>query len=88
LDNHHPAGKANSPVTIPIPVNDHRAILSVAQFDWPEETLENPNGDPYLRMAASIRGFMDMLAYLVDKLLRPIAEVLEALAENNKSPKE
>jgi hypothetical protein len=88
MDNHHPAGKTNSPVTIPVPVNDHRAILSVAQFDWPQDTLENPNSNPYLQMAASIRGFIDMLRYLIDKLLWPIAEALEALAKKNGNSEE
>ena len=45
-DNHRPAGSANSPVTMPIAVNDHRAILSVAQYDRPKDTVENPNADP------------------------------------------
>jgi hypothetical protein len=31
---------------MPIAVNDHRAILCVAQYDWPKDTLENPNADP------------------------------------------
>src|SRR5271155_2369537 len=44
LDNHHVAGQSNSRVTIPVPVNDHRAELSVAQYDWPKRTLENPDG--------------------------------------------
>src|SRR5947209_19437823 len=45
-DNHHVAGCANSPVTVAVPVNDHRAILSTAQYDWPKDTLENPHRDP------------------------------------------
>src|ERR1700741_5081556 len=39
-DEHHPAGDANDPTTIPVRVNDHRAELSVAQGDWPRATLE------------------------------------------------
>src|SRR4051812_38976733 len=57
LDDHHPAGKANNPITIPTPVNDHRSELSVAQYDWPRLTRENPKGSPLLALAASIRGF-------------------------------
>ena len=38
MDNHHFAGRANSPTTIPVPVNDHRAHLSVAQADWPKSS--------------------------------------------------
>lgn len=85
MDKHHPAGRANSPVTIPVPVNDHRAILSIAQYDWPKQTLENPNANPYLQMAGSIRGFLDMQRYIADKLLCPILENLEALAEEHEN---
>ena len=47
-DDHHVASAANDPTTIPIPVNDHCAELSVAQRDWPKETLENRDGSPLL----------------------------------------
>lgn len=80
-DNHHPAGEANSPVTLPIPVNDHRSILNVAQYDWPRLTLENPDGNSYRRMAANIRGYVDTQRYLSDTLLFSVIEELEALAE-------
>ena len=79
LDDHHPAGKANSPITMPAPANDHAAELTVAQYDWPKETLENPDGSPLLRAAASIRGFVDYLLYLIDKFILWIPEMLEAL---------
>ena len=79
LDNHHVAGKSNSPVTIPIPVNDHRASLSVAQYDWPRETRENPDGSPLLAAAGCVRGFIDTLYYLIEKLLLWIPEMLETL---------
>jgi len=69
LDNHHPAGESNSPATIPTPVNDHRAELSPAQYDWPKATLENRDGSPLLARAACIRGYIDTNAYLVEKLL-------------------
>jgi hypothetical protein len=76
-DDHHIAGKANSPLTVPISVNDHRAELSVAQHDWPTETLENPDGLDCRRVAAGIRGYLDFHEYLNNKLLRPLLEVLE-----------
>ena len=79
LDAHHVAGKSNCAVTIPVPVNDHRADLSAAQHDWPQETLENPDGSPLLAAAACIRGFADTIFYLVEKLLLWIPEFLEAL---------
>jgi hypothetical protein len=78
-DKHHPAGQANSPITIPTPVNDHRAVLSEAQYDWPTPTLQNPNGSPILAAAACIRGFCDTILYLAERLLLWIVEMLELL---------
>lgn len=79
LDKHHVAGEANSPATIPAPVNDLRAELSPAQYDWPKETLQNPDGSPLLAAAASIRGYSDTNSYLVLTLLVSNPEMLEAL---------
>jgi hypothetical protein len=79
LDNHHPAGKANDPTTVPIPPNDHRADLSPKQYEWPPETWTNPSGSPVLRGAACVRGYCETNNYLVSSLLIPIAEMLEAL---------
>ena len=78
-DEHHPAGVANHPATIPIPVNDHRAELSTAQQDWPKETRENPRRSPLLAAAGCVRGFMDTLFYLIRSLLGWIPECLEQL---------
>ena len=80
MDNHHVAGKANSVATVAVPANDHRAILSEAQYDWPRVTLENPEGCPLLAAAGCIRGFIDTVLYLIDQLLRGIADMLEALS--------
>lgn len=77
MDNHHPAGKTNNAITIPVPVNDHRADLSVAQQKWPGKTLANPDGNEQLAAAAGIRGFADTSLYLIEKLLLPVAEMLE-----------
>jgi hypothetical protein len=79
-DNHHPAGKANCDATVAIPANDHRSVLSVAQYDWPKETLENSKGCPLRAAAGCIRGFIDTVCYLIDKLLRWLAEMLELLS--------
>jgi hypothetical protein len=79
MDNHHPFGKANNPTTIPVPVNDHRADLSTVQYDWPEETRENPDGSPLLAAAACLRGFVDTVVYLIRKSILWIAEALEWL---------
>ena len=54
-DNHHFAGKANNRTTVPVPVNDHRALLSVAQAEWPKATLMNAQGSPLRAAAASVR---------------------------------
>lgn len=77
-DGHHVAGKANHPLIIPIPANDHKE-LSEAQYDWPKATRENPDGSPVLSIAGSIRGFCDTIVYLVKKLLLWIPEYLEKL---------
>ena len=79
LDNHHPAGEANDPTTTPILVNDHRAILSPEQYEWPQETWDNPLGSPILASAACIRGYCETDSYLVASLLIPKVEMLEAL---------
>src|SRR6516165_2124515 len=81
FDWHHPAGEANHPSKIPIPVNDHRAELSPAQYDWPTETLENPDRSPLLAAAACIRGFRDYVVYLIDRVLLWIPDMLEKAAE-------
>jgi hypothetical protein len=78
-DQHHFAGRANSSATIPVPVNDHRARLSVAQADWPKSTLLNPEGSPLLAAAACIRGFIDTALYLIEEGLLWIADMLETL---------
>ncbi|MGD0798488.1 MAG: hypothetical protein ABR910_12265 [Acidobacteriaceae bacterium] len=80
MDNHHVAGRANSPATVPIPANDHRDVLSETQRNWPKATLENREGCPLLVAAASIRGLIDTLDYLTEKFVRWIPEMLEALS--------
>lgn len=81
LDRHHVAGQRNHDLTLPIPANDHRAILSPAQYDWPNKTLENPNGSPLRSAAGCIRGFCDTVVYLLEKLILWIADLLENLDE-------
>src|SRR5450432_3427132 len=39
FDNHHPAGSANHPATVPVPANDHQTLTD-AQYDWPKPTWE------------------------------------------------
>lgn len=80
-DDHHFAGAANSPSTVRIAVNDHVAELSAAQADWPPSTLSNPQRSPLLAAAASIRGFIDTVLYLIRHGLLWIADMLEKLDE-------
>jgi hypothetical protein len=79
MDKHHVAGKANSPVTVPIPANDHKAELSEAQYDWQWETLENPTGSPLRAGAGCVRGFIDIAQFLIETLLEWVARLLELL---------
>jgi hypothetical protein len=79
IDQHHFAGRANNPATIQIPVNDHRAILSTDQAEWPKSTLANSEGSPLLAGAACLRGFIDTILYLIEKGLPWLAEMLEKL---------
>ena len=76
-DDHHFAMKANSPVSVPIPVNDHVADLNTAQQDWPKQTRENPTGSPLIAAAACIRGFIDTILHLIEKGLHWVADMLE-----------
>jgi hypothetical protein len=79
FENHHPAGSANNPATIPIPSNDHRAELSPLQYDWPPETLRNSERSPLLAVAANLRGYNETTEHLKSALLQPSPEFLEAL---------
>lgn len=78
-DDHHVAGRANHDLTVPIPVNGHRAVLSEAQYEWPKTTLQNPHRSPLLAAAACIRGFIDTVRYLLEELLAWIPGYLEGL---------
>lgn len=80
MDRHHPAGRANHPLTVSVPVNDHRAELTEAQYRWPTTTLENPDGDPLLRASACIRGFVETVVYQMKEMLLWIADLLEQLS--------
>jgi hypothetical protein len=62
----HVFGKRNGALTLRVPVNDHRAVLSVAQYSWPPGTLENPDGSPLLEAAARFRGIRDNVQYMLD----------------------
>jgi hypothetical protein len=76
---HHAGGRANDVTTIGVPTNDHRAELSIEQYDWPRRTLQNPDRSPLLAMSGCIRGFIETTRYLMDKLLVWIPPQLETL---------
>jgi hypothetical protein len=78
-DAHHIAGQANDPMVLSVFANDHRAELSVAQQEWPAQTLQNPDRSPLLTAAARIRGFVDTSIYLMQHFLLPAAVLLEFL---------
>lgn len=78
VEEHHPAGQHNAPLTVGIPGNDHR-VLSEMQRGWPEETLRNPDGSPLLRISASLRGWLDVLYLILDRLVGWIPRTLERL---------
>jgi hypothetical protein len=76
-DDHHCFGAINSDFTMSVPVNDHRAELTAAQYAWPKQTLENPDRSPLLAAAAQIRGFADTMMYMIREFILPIATMLE-----------
>jgi hypothetical protein len=80
IEQHHPGGRHNDPLTVPIPGNDH-AALSELQAQWPEETLRNPDQSPLLRIAAILRGWLDILQTVIDRGVRWIPPALEGLDE-------
>lgn len=72
-------GRRNSRLKIRVPINDHRAVLSVAQYHWPPETLRNPDGDPFLASAGRYRGLYDNFEYMLGDCLKE-AKRLEELS--------
>lgn len=75
---HHIAGRHNSDFTVSLPANEHR-LVSDQQNDWPERTLRNPESSPLLQAAGGIRGFLDILRLIIDRILSWIPEYLEKL---------
>jgi hypothetical protein len=80
IEAHRFAGQHNDKTTIPILGNEHR-ILSDRQNDWPQETLRNPNGSPLRTASATLRGFLDILWLLIERILGWIPPFLEWLDE-------
>lgn len=80
IEKHHPSGEHNDPdFTVPIPGNDHRILSNRQNYDWPDETLRNPNGSILRKAAAAIRGFLDMLRLIIDRAVGWIPDYLEWL---------
>ena len=80
FEDDHVAGQHNDAVTVPLTINDHR-VRSDMQRDWPSKTLRNPEGSPALACAARVRGVMDHLQLLIDRLLGPVAGFLQWVDE-------
>jgi hypothetical protein len=81
MEYHHLAGRANSSLTVTIDANMHR-VLNDMQHDWPENTLRNQDGDPLIALAATLRGCIDMLMYVIHEVLSAIPVLLELLSEH------
>jgi hypothetical protein len=80
FENHHAFGQHNDQTTVQIPTNDHRA-LSDLQRDWPERTLRNPDHSPLRKAAASVRGWIDVLKVIIQRILGWVPNFLERLDE-------
>ena len=81
IDFHHIEGRKNSPLIAPVNVNDHRAILTPAQFDWPKFATRNRNARELIEASQSLWAVINYIEYLLNRLLRPRAEQLERLAQ-------
>jgi hypothetical protein len=75
---HHFLGRANDPVTVPVPGNVHRE-LSDAMMDWPTELKTNPERDPLIWLSQACRGMGDHLQFWVQRL-KAIAAWLVSLS--------
>jgi len=86
FEEHHVYGRANGDLTLRVPINEHRARLSVAQYEWPPGTLSNPYGCPQCEAAARLRGIADVMQYLSDDS-RDRAQELEKRCDHPVKPK-
>jgi hypothetical protein len=77
-ETNHIAGKANSPITVEVPTNDHR-MLSDAQYEWPPNVLQNPDGRPVLKAAGFIAGAADFIQDLIVRGMRSVVDFLQKL---------
>lgn len=74
----HWFGQHNDPLTSPIPANDHRFISELLAL-WPQQTLRNPDGSPLLKAAAALRGWLDVMRLLIERVVGWMPPFLEQL---------
>jgi len=79
LEAHHPSGKANDPTTVKTPGNEHRVLSELQNSTWPRETLRNPDGNPLLKAAAAIRGWLNLLYVVMTRTVGWVPAHLERL---------
>jgi hypothetical protein len=79
-DEHHVAGENNHPLTETVPVNEHRAILTVMQMDWSRTMRENPSGCPIMAGAAMLRGAVDTIIHLIEQGVDWVIALMETLS--------
>jgi hypothetical protein len=77
-ETHHIGGKANSPITVEVPIKDHR-ILSEAQYEWAPGTLQNVAGSPLIALAGCLHGIADFIGELVTKFIHYLADAAEQI---------
>jgi hypothetical protein len=83
IEDHHVLGRANDPITIPVPGNLHRQ-LSDRQRDWPRELRRHSHRDPLIWMATALLSHQEMLALslaLLDWLIPALPTIAAALRE-------
>jgi hypothetical protein len=64
-EDNHVFGKANSGLKIRYPINDHRAIFSVKQYQWPPGALDNRNGSILREAIARMHGAYDNIEHML-----------------------
>lgn len=74
----HVAGRHNDPTIVPLPANWHALLTYRQQTAWSRDLLRNPDADPLLRVAASLRGSSETIEVILDQALTPLeAELLD-----------
>ena len=86
-EKHHFPNEDNSLFTVMIPGNEHR-ILNHQQLDWPRKTFRNPHGSPLLKASAAMRGWLDVLRLIIDRVgwIPALLEDLDGWLEKRLGP--